>query len=123
MSQPNKKFKIEESEESEKLLSDWFDAESKGLLALVKPGDILEFKEIGYSHYGIYTGDNSTQGSSSFSQDDGDVIHHSKDGPLTGTGVIKIQYLSSFEKQQVRVNNTLDKCSPRRWWSTNGGDH
>ena len=37
MSQPNKKFKIEQSEESEKLVSDWFDFNSKGLLALVKP--------------------------------------------------------------------------------------
>ena len=94
----------------DEMIGDWFRCDSEDLVGTLSAGDILEFAEFGFSHFGIYIGDDWVGGA----KGSGNLVHLAKGGFFTGHGEIKHEWLSSLGGYSVRKNNSLDRfLSPK----------
>ena len=84
-------------------ISDWFKVSDPAFLELLKPGDILEFQETGYKHFGIFVGEQTGAAGTSDDEGVGNIVHLSKE-----KNGIRLENLATLNEEWVRKNNSAD---------------
>lgn len=97
----SKKAKNDDTDTNDDI-SDWFKVTDPAFLELLKPGDILEFQETGYKHFGIFVGEQTGAGTSE-EEGVGNIVHLSKE-----KNGIRLENLATLNEEWVRKNNSAD---------------